>query len=193
MEASARRRRFAWIVAAGAAVTALVVLVLVLDPFAGELTAEELIAEGDEICAEAHDAFVDLQDDPPTTAREAADLTDRLIGISEDELDEIDDLDGPSELDDPLDRYLDSRQEGIDLLHEGLDAAEDEDAFAYADAQAKIAADQLRRLKLARDVGFTKCSRPVVSRTELEQTAEPPASLGPDAPPTVANPPTGTP
>jgi hypothetical protein len=158
-----KRARLAIAAAGLVAVVAVVVAVaslLDLGPFADELSREELIAEGNEICAEAQAAFADLQADPPTTAREAADLTEQLIGISEDELEEIGDLDAPAELDDELDRYLDARERGIELLRDGLEAARDEDATAYAEAQASVAEDQVERLKLAREVGFTECSRP---------------------------------
>lgn len=160
-----RRRARLAIAAAGllavvAAILVVTAMLFALGPFADELSREELIAEGNEICAEAQAAFADLQDEPPTTAREAADLTEQLIGISADELDEIRDLDGPADLDDELDRYLQAREQGIELLHQGLEAARDEDATAYAEAQANIAKDQVERLRLAREVGFTECSRP---------------------------------
>jgi hypothetical protein len=126
-----------------------------------ELSEEELVAEGNEICLEAREAFAELQDAPPTTAREAADLTEQLLGIAEDELDQISALEPPSDLQDELDSYLAARERGIELLRDGLEAAESEDAAAYADAQAAIAAEQVERLELARAVGFTECSRPL--------------------------------
>jgi hypothetical protein len=184
-------KRARWAIAAAGVVGVVLVVAILFDlgPFAEELTEQDLIAQGDEICSEAHDAFTDLQQRPPTTARAAADLTDQLIGISEDELDQLRDLTPPAELEDELDRYLASREDAIDLLHDGLDAANDGDAFAYAEAQAKIAADQLKRLKLARAVGFTECSRPLVDRELLADQAEQPTSPNPNAPPVVSNPP----
>jgi hypothetical protein len=184
-------KRARWAIAAAGVVAAVLIAAIVFDlgPFADELTEQDLIAKGDEICSEAHDAFTDLQQRPPTTARAAADLTEQLIHISEDELDQLRDLNAPAELDDELDRYLASREEAIDLMHDGLDAANDDDAFAYADAQAKIAAGQVERLKLARAVGFTECSRPLIDRELLAEQAETPTSPNPDAPPVVSNPP----
>jgi hypothetical protein len=184
-----RPRRTAWIAGAVGVVAVLVALFLLLDPFADELSREEFLAQGDEICTEAHEAFTDLQDEPPTTSRDAADLTGQLINISEDERDEIDDLDGPDDIEAEVDTYLSGREEGIEQLHRGLDAAEDDEAQSYAAAQAKVAANQLERLRLAQAVGFTECSRPLTDREELERQAEPPASTDPTAPQTVANPP----
>jgi hypothetical protein len=184
-----RPRRPAWIAGALGVVVVLVALYLLLDPLGDELTREEVLAQGDEICAEAHEAFTDLQDETPGTAAEAADLTGQLVNIAEDERDEIDDLEGPDDLEAQIDAYLSAREEGIDQLQRGLDAAEDGNAGAYADAQAKVAAAQLKRGRVAREIGFRECSRPLVDRDELARQAEPPQGTDPTASPTVANPP----
>jgi hypothetical protein len=126
-----------------------------------QLSKADFLAKGDAICKQAHDQFVQLQSDPPNTAGEAAALTDKLIKISRNELAQIDALNGPDELQAPLDRYLRAREDGIALLEKGLQAAEHKDAQGYASAQAKIAAGQVQRLKLAKAVGFTECSQPV--------------------------------
>lgn len=176
--------------AGAGAIAVTVALFLLLDPFGDEeLSRADFLSQGDEICVEARDAFTELQAQTPATAREAVDLTDQLIGISEDEQDELSELNGPSDVDEAMGAYLSRRQEGIDELHRGLDAAEADDGQAYASAQAKVAAQQLERLDLARAVGFTECSRPLVERAELARQAEPPSSSDPSAPPTVANPP----
>jgi hypothetical protein len=188
--------RTGWIGLAILAVALVVGIALLVDagPFADEaLTEDEFLAQGDEICAQAHEDFEGLQSEPPRTGAEATELTEELVAISRDELDAIAELNGPSSLDAALDRYLSAREAGIDLLRGGLDAAEAGDAFAYAKAQAEVAASQRERLKLAERVGFTECSRVLFGRDQLEQDAEPPVNTDPSAPPTVANPPTGTP
>ena len=171
-----RRRRFGWIVAGVVALIGLLVaLFLLLDSSGGEeLSREEFLAEGDEICAEAREAFTELQDKVPTTAREAVDLTGQLVNISEDEQGELRELNAPNEVDEQVDAYLSAREEGIELLRRGLEAAEDDDGQAYASAQARVAAQQTQRLELARALGFTECSRPIVDRPELARQAEPP-------------------
>ena len=186
-----------WLIAGVAAAAALlVVLAIALDlgPFEeGELSESEFLARGDEICREAHQEFESAQEQSPNTASEAADLTGDLIDISEGEVDQIRDLNPPASLERQLDRYLAAREEGIEQLQKGLDAAEKEDAFAYADAQAEVAAGQVHRLQLAKDVGFNECSRVLFGRDQLAADAEPPAASDLNAPPTVNNPPTGTP
>jgi hypothetical protein len=185
-----RPNRLPWVLAGLGAIAVMVALFLLLDPFGDEeISRAEFLAQGDEICAEAHEAFTELQAETPATAREAVDLTEQLINIAEDERDEIDDLNGPSELDDEVDAYLSAREDGIELLRRGLDAAEDNDGQAYAASQSKVAAQQLERLELAEAVGFTECSRPLIDREELARQSEPPATSDPTAPPTVPNPP----
>ena len=97
-------------------------------------------------------------------------------------------------MDAALERYLQAREEGIDQMRAGVDAAADRDAFAYEQAQADVAAGQLRRLQLARRVGFTECSRILGERAELADDAKAPSEATPQgAPPTIENPPTGSP
>jgi hypothetical protein len=187
----------AWLIGGVAAAALLIGLAIALDvgPFADdeELSEGEFLARGDEICREAHEEFESAQKQSPTTASEAADLTGDLIDISQSEVDQIRDLNAPASLQRPLQRYLDAREEGIAQLQKGLDAAEKSDAFAYGDAQAKVAADQVHRLQLAKEVGFKECSRVLFGRDQLGADSEPPVSSSLNAPPTVNNPPTGTP
>jgi hypothetical protein len=183
-----------WLIAGAATAAVLIVLAIVLDvgPFDdGEMSKGEFLARGDEICREAHEEFESAQARSPNTAREAADLTGDLIDISEGEVDRIRELEAPPSLQPPLDRYLAAREDGIEQLQKGLDAAQEEDAFAYADAQAEVAAGQVHRLQLAKAVGFNECSRVLFGREQLASDSEPPVDSGLNAPPTVNNPPTG--
>jgi hypothetical protein len=125
------------------------------------LTKAEFVAKGDEICKQAREEFVKEQPGPPVTPDQAVALQQNLIQISDDELARIRGLDAPSELEPALGRYLKAREEGVALLKQGLEAAQDKDLRAYAAAQSKVAAGQVRRLKLAQTVGFDQCSRPV--------------------------------
>jgi hypothetical protein len=188
--------RTAWVAIGilGVAILLAVAIIFDLGPFAdGELSEAEFLASGDEICAEAHADFEDLQDSPPRTASEAAELTDELLAISREELDGIRELDGPASLDPALDRYLNAREAGIDELRAGEDAAKGGDALAYAEAQAELASGQLERRELAAKVGFDECSQVLFGREQLEADSQPPLNTDPSAPPTVNNPPTGTP
>jgi hypothetical protein len=164
MEGWAPGDRAGMAIAVLALVGILVALAALLDagPFEDEeLSRAELIARGDEICERAHDAFADLQAEQPRTAREAEELTDRLVGIAEDELDQVGDLDGPDRLDEALDSYLEAREDGIAALRAGRDAAESDDAEGYRAAQAEVESAQAERRELARRVGFEECSRPL--------------------------------
>lgn len=194
MEESAGGNRVGLAAAIALLIGVLIALAALLNlgPFAeDELSEAKFLARGDEICTEAHDRFDEVQNHPPRTAPEAASLTRDLIEIAEEELKEIRKLEVPQALASPLRRYLSSRERGVEVMKEGLAAAEEEDAFGYADAQARVAGEQLDRLQLAREIGFHECSRPLIDRQELEQQSEPPVSADPSAPPTVNNRPTG--
>jgi hypothetical protein len=136
-------------------------------PFASEevdeLDRQAFLARGDEICRLAHEEFAALQQEPPRTASEAADLTANLVEISEQELDQIQELAPPESLEEPLERYLAAREDGIELLREAERAAEDGDAEAYSEAQSEVRAGQIERTRLAEAVGFSECSRPVAA------------------------------
>lgn len=124
------------------------------------LTKQELIAQGDAICAQALQKFQQLQQNPPTTAEDAATLTQQLIDITEAELSQLRDLSPPASLQSSLDDYLDSLDKNVAVLKQGLKAAQQNDASGYAKAQAKTVSQQVERLQLARAVGFKECSRP---------------------------------
>ena len=153
-ERSARRAR-----ACIAALVAATLVVAGCGGGGGELSKSEFVAKGDEICKQAHDQFEGSQpSNPPSSSSQAADLQRKLVDISEAELAEIRDLNAPSDVQQALDRYLASREQGIALLKRGLTAAEHNDAFAYAQAKQKVAATQRHRTELARAVGFKECS-----------------------------------
>jgi hypothetical protein len=125
-----------------------------------ELTKAELVAQGDAICKNALDEFAQLQQNPPTTAEGAATLTQKLVDITETELDQLRELNAPASVQSDLDRYLKALEKNVATLRQGLKAAQQNDATGYARAQAKTVEDQVDRLKLAQAVGFQDCSRP---------------------------------
>jgi hypothetical protein len=126
-----------------------------------ELTDEQYEAEGNAICESGREQYLELQQDPPQSSAAAAELTRNLIEITEGEIEDLGDLDAPLDREDALQDYLDSREAGVRILEEGLAAAEDEDAEAYAEAQAQIARGQVDRARLAEKAGLTECSRPL--------------------------------
>jgi len=125
------------------------------------LTKQELIAKGDAICRQARTQFEQLQQNPPTTPQGAATLTQKLIDISETELSQLRDLSPPAVLKSSLDDYVGALDRNISVLKKGLKAAQQNDATGYAKAQAETVSEQVKRLQLARAVGFRECSRPV--------------------------------
>lgn len=180
------RRR--WALGGAVAVAALLALAAALGawPFGGTLSREEFVERGDEICADAHAEFEKLQAEPPRSASDAAELTGELIEVAEDEHSDLDGLAEPDELSDLVGRYLAARQQGIEVMREGLEAAEAADARGYEAAQAQLARSQRDpRHRLARRIGFRQCSRPLVGPDELSRQARPPSG-DLDAPPVGA-------
>jgi hypothetical protein len=125
-----------------------------------DVSAEELISRGDELCRSGQEHFEEIQGDTPADAAEALEQTEALVEVADEELDELRRMRPPEELREAYDRYLDARGDALELLERGRDAAEDGDAEAYAEAQTKLAAEQHTRVELAREIGFSACSRP---------------------------------
>ncbi|MGZ5313006.1 MAG: hypothetical protein ACXWW8_04335 [Solirubrobacterales bacterium] len=123
------------------------------------LTAEQLLAQGDEICKQNQLRFSEIQSAPPNNAADAVDLTDQLIDSASEELDGLRDLTPPAELADPYSAYIDAKQEALDRLEDGNEAAKDQDAKRYADLQDQNANSVPERLRLAKAVGFKVCGR----------------------------------
>ena len=156
--------RWGWAPGGVAFVVAMALLAAIFDlgPFKdAELARGELIARGDEICREAHEAFLDLQRRPPGTAGDAAELTARLADIAAGEGEELRTLNGPPEFSTEIDAYVAARAEGIEALRAGEEAAEARDSEAYAAQQEELADSQRERHRMARRIGFAVCSRPL--------------------------------
>ncbi len=124
----------------------------------GAPSEDEFVAMGDEICRTAQREVADVQRDPPTSRRESVRFAESLIAIFEDEVGQLSALDPPDYVQAPFDRYVDAREEAIAALEEGRQAAEENDAEGYADAQAEVAEGQVERAELAQEVGFGECS-----------------------------------
>jgi hypothetical protein len=124
-----------------------------------EMSAEELVSKGDEICTEERDRFDEIQSVPLTSASVGAKQAKELLAAAESAQDDLRDLEPPEEIRDSYDSYLDARDEVSDLLERGREAAEDKDGAAFSKAQEEAAAGAARREKLARELGFKVCSQ----------------------------------
>jgi hypothetical protein len=123
-------------------------------------SAEATISAGDEICAAAQQEVDRLRTEQPRSAREAAELTEGVIAAFEREIAELEAIEAPDQLAEDLDRYIAAREEALEPLRRGLRAARGSNERAYARAQADAASGQVERTRLARAVGFRRCSRP---------------------------------
>ena len=124
-----------------------------------ELSAEELVAEGDEICSEERDRFDEIQSVPLTSASVGAKQANELLAAAESAQDDLRELEPPEEIRDSYDSYLDARDAVSDLLERGREAAEEKDGAAFGTAQEEAAAGAGKREKLASELGFKVCSQ----------------------------------
>jgi hypothetical protein len=122
------------------------------------VTAAELDQKADQICATEQTKFKQIQATPPANASEAADQTKALIQAAEDASSSIDDLEPPDALREALDVYLGARDDAIDQMKKGQDAAENQDSRGYGAAQAAMVKSAPERKKLADSLGFKVCS-----------------------------------
>lgn len=127
------------------------------------LSAEQLVADGDRICREGQERFAEIQAQPPASSDEAVEQTSGLVDSAREELDQLEGLEPPDELSDRYERYLELKDEALDLLEQGRDAAEDQNAKRYGELQGEVAAAGPERRKAAAEVGFKTCSSTAVA------------------------------
>jgi hypothetical protein len=124
-----------------------------------ELSTEELVQRGDEVCRRVADDFSAIQAQPPANASEGADQARELLQVADDAQNELRELEPPEEIGDAYDRYIDARQEVSVSLQRGRSAAENQDGAGYGKAQEEAAAGAPERRRLARQLGFRVCSQ----------------------------------
>ena len=123
-----------------------------------QVSAAELVLKADAACREERRSFDRIQAHPPPNASIAAAQTGELITATEKANSELRDLKPPDQLRADYDRYLGARNQVIEEMRRGKDAAEGQEAGAYGAAQAAVARDAPQRRKLARSLGFKVCS-----------------------------------
>jgi hypothetical protein len=124
-----------------------------------EVSAEELVQKGDDVCGNVQERFAEIQAAPPASATEGAEQAGELLGVADDAQGELRDLEPPEKLRDRYDAYLDARESVSDELERGKQAAEDQDGEAYGKAQEEAVGGAPERRKLARKLGFRVCSQ----------------------------------
>jgi hypothetical protein len=149
------------IVAATASALALAAVVAAAGCGGGsdEVSAEELVQQGDEVCEKVRERFAEIQSEPPPSATAGAAQAGELLGVADDAQDELREIEPPEELRDRYDAYLDARDSVSDALERGEQAAEDQDGEAYGAAQEEAVGGAPERRRLARGLGFKICSQ----------------------------------
>jgi hypothetical protein len=123
------------------------------------VSSAELVQKGDAICNQGRERFGQIQAHPPANSSEAAEQTQQLLDVAEDDLSSLRDLEPPDDQRAAYNRYLEARQSALDLFKQGKAAADNQDGDAYATAQAAVAAGAPKRQQLAQALGFKVCSK----------------------------------
>lgn len=125
------------------------------------LSKAQLIAKGDEICADSQDTFASYRDTFPNGESEASVPYSRLlVTISNRAIARFDDLTPPPALEQRYRAYVKAQEEVGEWDMDALRAAEDEDLTAYLEARETRDESQPERERLADAVGFQVCSQP---------------------------------
>jgi hypothetical protein len=125
------------------------------------VSSSELVQRADQICSDERDRFDQIQAAPPPSAAVAVDQTGELIDATEAALADLRDMEPPESQRDTYDTYLDARDQVVDEMKKGKQAAEDRDSAAYGAAQDAVAKGSAERQKLADELGFKVCSQSV--------------------------------
>ncbi len=121
----------------------------------GRLSKQELVAEGDAICARVNKQVAKEPDPQTTQALER--LAKRTVEISDPAIEDMEALEPPSELEDDFERFVASLKRQRDLTEKiGVAAGKDDTAGVQKiGTQAQKAQDEYRRL--TGTIGFKEC------------------------------------
>jgi hypothetical protein len=122
-----------------------------------QLSATELAQKADAICRAEQAKFDQIQAHPPANAQVAADQTKELIEVTGAASSDLRDLEPPDQLSGPYDAYLRSRDDAVDEMKRGQDAADNQDSAGYSAAQTAVVKSAGRRQKLAASVRLKVC------------------------------------
>jgi hypothetical protein len=126
-------------------------------------SSKDYQAEANQVCRDAQSQFDRIVRTNPKTADQAEKQAAALVDVSQQALDNLHQIEPPSNLKQVYGRYLDARQKAIDYIGNARDAAARNDGAAYARAKRQVAATQPLRRQLAQQAGLRSCSVPTVS------------------------------
>jgi hypothetical protein len=124
----------------------------------GGESKEDFANDADAICKEADEKLDDV--DRPSTNDEIPEFLNETLEIAEDTKADLEDLDPPDDVEDDWNSYLDNVDEGIELVEDARDAAEEGDSER---ASQILNGDEQQELEeendqLAEDIGLEDCA-----------------------------------
>ena len=112
----------------------------------------------DEICAEVAKRFAEAQAESPRSFEQAEELTSSLLDLAGQGEAGLAAIAPPPDAEAEYERYLAARAEVVELLEDGLAAAQDEDGKAYESAREDVGEGAAERERLARVAGLRGCA-----------------------------------
>ncbi len=120
-------------------------------------------SEANQVCKDSQQQFDRIQKAQPRTADQTEKQAAALADVSQQALDNLHQIEPPSDLKQVYNRYLAARETDLGFIEDGRDAAKSKDINAYVRATHRAAAQAPVRRQLALQLGLRLCSRPSVS------------------------------
>ncbi len=148
---------------AGFAAVAAILLVASCGGGGSSTPPDQFQSEANQVCKDAQQQFDRILKTTPRTADQAEKQAAALVDVSQQALDNLRQIDPPSQIKDAYNRYLDAREQAIGYIDDAKNAAADHDGTAYVKAKRQTATTQPRRRQLALAAGLKSCTLPSVS------------------------------
>jgi len=134
---------------------AAVLLLLCLTACGGGLSKSELVAKGDAICKRINTRMAKQPD--PKSAKDLQRLANKTVALSDPAIDDMEELEPPSELEADFDRFVASLKRQRDLTRKIGEAAGEGDTAELQKVGADAQKAQKEYRRLSGRIGFKEC------------------------------------
>ena len=134
---------------------AAVLLLLCLTACGGGLSKSELVAKGDAICKRINTRMAKQPD--PKSAKDLQRLANKTVALSDPAIDDMEELEPPSELEADFDKFVASLKRQRDLTRKIGEAAGEGDTAELQKVGADAQKAQKEYRRLSGRIGFKEC------------------------------------
>jgi hypothetical protein len=121
----------------------------------GQLSAAEFRTQADKICADAQTEFEAVEQ--PQSEEELTEYLQKVVPILRDQVEKLDDLNPPDELQEDWDRAIELNRESLEKAEEAQQAAEDGDQQRVQEILEEADTNEEELDQLAQDLGLQTC------------------------------------